>query len=90
MKWYLEIKLCHDTAEWDILREGFVMTFSFEDGFERINEVLQEVKVEIFIILQDPLELIQIDWSTLSCHALECYNVTADEEDEDPRNINIP
>ena len=23
-------------------------------------------------------------------HALECYNVTMEEEDEDPRKINIP
>lgn len=24
------------------------------------------------------------------CHALECYNVTTDDGEEDPRNINIP
>lgn len=39
------------------------MTFSFEDGFTCIDEVLQEVKVAIFKILQDPLDLIQLDWS---------------------------
>eukprot|EP00253_Pinus_taeda_P035509 PITA_35509 len=27
--------------------------------------------------------------TTQLCHALECYNVTTEEEDEDPRNINI-
>jgi len=42
----------------------------------------------IFKIPQDPLDLIQQDWTTKLCHALECYNVTAKEE-EDPRNINI-
>lgn len=36
------------------------------------------------------MEWIQPDWSTQLRHALECYNVTAEEEDEDPRNINIP
>ena len=41
MNWYLEIKLCHGTVEWDILHEGFIMTFSFEDGFDCIDEALQ-------------------------------------------------
>lgn len=65
------------------------MTFSFEDGFERIDEALQEVKAVIFRISQDPLELVHLEWSTQLCHALECYNVTAEGEDKDPRNINI-
>jgi len=65
-------------------------TFNFEDGFESIDEALQEVKAAIFRIPQDPLELIQPDWSTQLRHALECYNMTAKGEDEDPRNINIP
>lgn len=34
MNWYLEIELCHGIDKWDILRQGFLMTFSFEDGFE--------------------------------------------------------
>ena len=40
------------------------MTFRFEDGFENINETLQEVEVEIFRVLQDPLDFIQPDWAT--------------------------
>ena len=44
----------------------------------------------IFKILQDPLELVQPNWSTQLRHALECYNMTAEGEDEDSRNINIP
>ena len=46
------------------LKGRLLMTFNFEDRFERIDDVLQEVKVEIFRILQDPLELVQPDWST--------------------------
>lgn len=46
------------------------MTFSFEDGFKSIDEALQEVKAMIFRIQQDPLELIQPDWSTQLRHAL--------------------
>lgn len=44
MNWYLETELWHNTEEWDILRQGFLMTFSFEDGFECIDEALQEGK----------------------------------------------
>lgn len=55
------------------------MTFNFEDGFECINEVLHKVKTTIFIIPQNPLDLIQPDWTTKLRHALECYNVTAKE-----------
>ena len=89
MKWYIETELRHGTGEWDILREGFMMTFSFEDGWDSIEEALQEVKAAIFRIPQEPVELIYLEWATqLSC-ALECYNVTVEEEDEDPRKINI-
>jgi len=90
MNWYIEMKLHHGTGEWDILCEGFIMTFSFEDGFHCINEALQEVKATIFRILQDPLDLIQLEWATHLSHMLECYNITDEEEDEDPRKINIP
>jgi len=30
MNWYLDTKLCHGTEEWDVLRQEFFMTFSFE------------------------------------------------------------
>jgi len=33
MNLYIETELCHGIGEWDILREGFVMTFSFENGW---------------------------------------------------------
>jgi len=90
MNWYWETELHHGTDEWDILRQGFLMTFIFEDGFECIDEALQEVKASIFRIPHDPLDLIESDWTTQLRHALECYNVTAEEEEEDLRNINIP
>ena len=70
--------------------EGFIMTFSFEDGLNSINEMLQEVKATIFRIPQDPLDLIKPYWTTQLNHALECYNVTAEEEYEDLRKFNIP
>lgn len=33
MNWYLETKLHHGTTEWDILRNIFLLTFSFEEEF---------------------------------------------------------
>jgi len=50
MNWYIEIELHHGTNQWDILREGFMMTFSFEDGWDSIDEALQEVKSTILRI----------------------------------------
>jgi len=71
-------------SEWDILHEGFIRTFNFEDEFDCTEKVLQEVKVEIFKILHDPLDLIQPNWTTHLSHTLECYNVTTEEEEKDP------
>ena len=67
------------------------MTFSFEHGLgDNIDEVLQEVKAAIFRIPQEPVDLIQPKWATQLSRALECYNLTVEEEDEDPQNIKIP
>jgi len=66
------------------------LTFSFEDDFTSIDEVLHEINAVIFRMPQEPMEWVQLDWSNQLHHALECYNVTSKEEDKDPRNINIP
>lgn len=64
-------------------------TFTFEYGFECIDEALQEIKISIFSMPDEPVAWVQLYWSTQLCHALECYNVTIEEGKEDPRNINI-
>jgi len=58
MNWYIETELHHGTGEWDVQHEGFMMTFNFEDEWDNIDEVLQEVKASIFRIPQEPVELI--------------------------------
>lgn len=85
----LETELHYGTVEWDILRESLLLTFSFEDGFDSINEELQEIKVAIFRTPKEPIEWTQPYWSTQLRSVLECYNVTVEEED-DSRNITIP
>lgn len=62
----------------------FLLTFSFEDGFEVINDALQEIKSAIVRMPKEPVEWTQLDWRTQLRHALKCYNVTAEEEEEDP------
>ena len=89
MNWYLEMELRHGTTEWDILRESFLLTLSFENGFACIDEALQEIKAAIFRMPKELVEWVQVDWYTQLCNALECYNVTSEAEEEDLRNINI-
>lgn len=90
MNWYLEMELHHGTAEWDILKERFLLTFKFEDSFTSIDEALQEIKVVIFRMPTKPMEWTQLDWSTHLRHALECDNVIIEDEYEDTWRINIP
>lgn len=41
MNCYIEMELHHGTSECDIMREGFMMTFSFEDKWwDNVDEVL--------------------------------------------------
>ena len=84
MNWYIETELRHATSEWDILHEGFMLTFTFEDRWwDIVDDMLQEVKETIIKIPQEPIELIKPEWATqLSC-ALECYSVNTEEDDED-------
>ena len=50
------MELRHGMAKWDILRERLLLTFNFEDGFECIDEALQEIKA---LILRTPEELVE-------------------------------
>lgn len=88
---YTETKLRHGTGEWDILREGFLLTFLFEyQWMDIVDDALQVVKVSIFKIPLEPKEIGQPEWSYQLSQALECYNVQVDDDEDDPRNINTP
>lgn len=91
MNWYIKTKLYHGMSEWDILRKRFLLTFTFEDRWwDTVDDVLQAVKTTIFEIPQEPIELIQPEWATQMSYALECYNVNTEEDDKDPRKVDIP
>ena len=85
MNWYTEMELCHGTSEWDVLRKGFLLNFTFEDHWwDTIDNALQEVKAAILKIPEELMEELQPEWVTqLSC-TLECYNVNVEENNEDP------
>ena len=51
MNWYTEMELHHGASEWDILREGFLLTFTFEDHlWDTTDDALQALKASIFKI----------------------------------------
>jgi len=72
MNWYTEIELYHGTSEWDILREGFLLMFMFEDWWwDIIDDALHVVKTIIFNIPQEPIEALQLEWVTELSYALD-------------------
>jgi len=91
MNWYIETELRHGMSEWDILCEGFLITFMFEDcWWDAVDDALQAVKATIFKIPLEPMEVIQAKWVTQLSYELECYNMNTKEDDEDSRKVNIP
>lgn len=63
MNWYLATKLRHGTTNWDEMKQSFLLTFKFEDGFECIDGVRQEIKTTIFRTSVEPITWMQLDWS---------------------------
>ena len=55
-----------------------------------MDDALQVLKATIFKIPLEPEEIVQPDWSRQLSQALECYNVQVEDDEDDPRNINIP
>ena len=65
MNWYTKTELRHGTSEWDILCEGFLINFMFEDHWwVTLDDALQAVKEVIFKIPQEPMEVLQLEWAT--------------------------
>jgi len=59
MNWYIKMELHCGMSEWDILREGFLLTLMFEDCWWNIvDDTLQVVKETIFKIPQKPMKVL--------------------------------
>ena len=90
MNWYLEVELRRGTMEWSAVREKFVLNFSFESRFPCINTTLHTIQDVVFDMLEKPEK-----WALPTCDAqmkdiIEFCNVTIEDNEEDPRNNNIP
>ena len=88
MNWYTKIELRRGTKSWSLLTEVFHLTFGFELEYPKIEDALGVIRMKLFDVC--PLLIVnQLDWAVQMEHGMECYNFAADEE-EDPRNVNIP
>lgn len=62
MNCYLETELQNGTAEWDVLREGFMRTSNFEYGFESIDEAQYPKSIGSF-----GLDSTRLEHPTMAC-----------------------
>ena len=64
-----------------------MLTFSINEDFPALDAAIRLIHTKVF----DDKEIVeyQPDWKEQEANAVECYNLTIDEDD-DPRNINIP
>ena len=71
--------------------DSFELTFAFEFEYPSINQALDVINIKIFEDCTLSVSA-QPEWAIQLEEALECYNFVSEpeEEDEDPRNINIP
>ena len=85
--WYAEVELLHGTVSWDSLVDSFVLTFSINEVCPALDVAIRLIHTKVF----DDREIAeyQPDWKAQEGNAVECYNLAIDEDD-DPRNINIP
>ena len=78
MPWYVS---------WVSLVDSFVLTFSINEVFPALDAAIRLIHTKVF----DDKEIAeyQPDWKEQEANEVECYNLAIDEDD-DPRNINIP
>jgi hypothetical protein len=92
--WYLELEVHRGTTDWEDLTHNFKVTFKFEDDTPSVDTTLQIIKTKIFTPEDSkiPAALCSAPkYSVTVQEVLECYNVVGeDQEDEDPRNLQIP
>ena len=71
--------------------DNFLLMFTFESEYPSVDQALDVIKIKIFEDCTLSVSA-QPEWAIQLEEALECYNFASEpeEEDEDPRNINIP
>ena len=71
------------------MKDNFIFTFSFVDGFQFIDDALQEIREEILWTPNELIAWLQPNQNAHSQNALECYNTNSKEGEEDPHKNNI-
>jgi hypothetical protein len=75
--WYVDQELCRGTAEWTILKQNFIVTFSFEHDNPNMDLSLKRIRGLIFVD-EPKVELIteyqQQNKQTVK-ELLSCYHV---------------
>ena len=81
------MELRHGTVSWDCLVDIFVLTFSTKEVFPALDTAIRLIHTKVF----DDQEVVEYrpDWKIQEAHAVECYNLAIDEDD-DPCNVAIP
>ena len=88
--WYIETELRRGTVAWPLMVEGFQLTFKFEFEYPKIDQALKVTKGKLLSDCSLPV-FETPKWKVALEQALECYNLAEEgEEDENPRNVNIP
>ena len=76
---------------WPLMIDSFLLMFAFESEYPSVDQALDAIKIKIF---EDSTLSVhtQPEWAIQLEDVLECYNFVAEpeDEDEDPRSINIP
>ena len=83
----MEAELHRDTVSWECLVDSFVLTFSTNEVFLALDVAIRLIHMKVF----DDQEIVeyQPDWKIQEAHAVECYNLAIDEDD-DLHNVAIP
>jgi hypothetical protein len=89
INWYLQAKLRLITIDWEGMTRNFVTTFLFETQYPSVDQALQIVRQKVFEEASNPpLEQEEDEWTVPLQKLQGCYNIN-DDEDDDPRKVNI-
>jgi hypothetical protein len=71
------------------MNQNFVTTFLFKSQYPKVDQALQTIRQKVFEEAPSlPLEQEEDEWTTPLQKLQGCYNIN-DDEDDDPRKVNI-
>ena len=85
----METELQRETNEGISPTDSFILTFSFESGFECLGKALQDIQEVIFDTTKPKVECALPTWDVKMKDIVNCWNFWVEDNEEDPRNITI-